>query len=216
MSFYSLAADAMVAFHAAYVGFVLFGMVAILIGIVLRWRWVRNFWFRTIHFVMIAVVVAEALCGVICPLTTWEDDLREMAGETVGQGTFVGRLCNALLFYQPSVDEDISGMSYEQYTIRLEEESRALQRRLAVAYCVFGAAVLLTVIFAPPQRPTGPRWLVRRWERQALQGWHQRLRLHRWLSRPEVGWLVRFLSQIRQMDRMHHRRNPPCLTPPHD
>ena len=55
-------------------------MAAILAGIALRWAWVRNFWFRTIHLAMIAVVVAESLCGIVCPLTDWEDRLREAGG----------------------------------------------------------------------------------------------------------------------------------------
>jgi hypothetical protein len=185
MSFYSLAADAMVAFHAAYVGFVVFGLLAILIGILCHWRWIGNFWFRIIHLVMISVVVCEALSGILCPLTTWEYDLRIKAGETVQQGTFIGRFFHNVL---------ISDAEAEVFT---------------KWYCVFGGVVLATLILAPPQRPTGPRWLVRRWERQALQGWHQRLRLHRWLSRPEVGWLAGFFSQTRQTDTMHRHRNPP-------
>ena len=57
-------ADLIVVFHAAYVSFVVFGLVAILIGAVLRWRWVRNFWFRVIHLTAIGIVVAEALFGI--------------------------------------------------------------------------------------------------------------------------------------------------------
>lgn len=185
MDLYRIAADLLVAFHAAYVGFVVFGLIAILIGIVLRWGWVRNFWFRIIHFAMIGVVVCEALSAILCPLTTWEHDLRIKAGETVQQGTFIGRFFHNVLIY--------------------DAEAEVFTK----LYCVFGGVVLATLILAPPQRPTGPRWLVRRWERQALQGWHQRLRLHRWLSRPEVGWLVRFLSRDRGTHRMQHRRNPP-------
>ena len=153
---YLAAADVLVVIHAAYVGFVLFGMVAILIGMVLQWRWVRNFWFRIVHFAMIAVVVAEALCGVICPLTTWEEDLRELAGKTVEPGTFVGRLCNAVMFYQPSLDEGASDLSFDERAALLKEASQALQRKLTVAYCVFGASVVLTLILAPPRPPTAP------------------------------------------------------------
>jgi len=35
-----------------------------LIGLARGWHWVRNFWFRVVHFLMIAVVVAESLVGV--------------------------------------------------------------------------------------------------------------------------------------------------------
>ena len=39
-------ADLIVVLHAAYVSFVVFGLAAILLGVVFRWRWVRNVWFR--------------------------------------------------------------------------------------------------------------------------------------------------------------------------
>ncbi len=74
-------------------------MAAILLGIVLKWRWVRNFWFRIIHLAMIATVVEKTILGVKCPLTEWEDQLREMAGETVEEGTFIGRMLHGILFW---------------------------------------------------------------------------------------------------------------------
>jgi hypothetical protein len=132
---YLCAADAIVVIHAAYVGFVVFGLVAILVGVALGWKWVRDFWFRIVHFVMIAIVAAEAIGGAICPLTTWEDQLRIMGGGTVEAGTFIGRLCDNMLFV---VDPGV----------------------VRVAHCVFGAVVLLTLVLARPRRPTGPRWLV--------------------------------------------------------
>ena len=76
MTLYRCLADAIVAIHFAYVAFVVVGMAAILLGLVFGWRFVRNFWFRGIHFLMIAVVAAESLADVICPLTTWEYQLR--------------------------------------------------------------------------------------------------------------------------------------------
>jgi hypothetical protein len=132
---YLCAADAIVVVHALYVGFVMFGLAAILVGLALRWRWVRNFWFRMAHFLMIAVVVAEALSGAACPLTTWEDQLREAAGAEVHEGTFIGRICQNVLFVIP--DEDVWKW-----------------------HCAFGTLVLLTLVLAPPRRPAGPRWLV--------------------------------------------------------
>ncbi len=185
MSFYSLAADAMVAFHAAYVGFVVFGLLTILIGILCHWRWIGNFWFRIIHLVMISVVVCEALSGILCPLTTWEYDLRIKAGETVQQGTFIGRFFHNVL---------ISDAEAEVFT---------------KWYCVFGGVVLATLILAPPRRPRRPRWLARLGQEGPADGWDQRLRLGMWLSSPEVAWLVRFLSRGRGPHRMQHRRNPP-------
>ena len=86
MNVYRFLADAVLLLHFVYVAFVVLGMAAILAGIALRWPWVRNFWFRIIHFLMIAVVAAESLCGVLCPLTEWEDTLRELAGEVERTG----------------------------------------------------------------------------------------------------------------------------------
>jgi hypothetical protein len=67
--------------HFAYVTFVIVGLILTLVGAVLHWRWVRNFWFCLMHLSMIGVVVLEAWCGVVCPLTTWENELRELAGQ---------------------------------------------------------------------------------------------------------------------------------------
>ena len=55
---------------------------------------------------MIATVVEESVLGVSCPLTDWEDMLREKAGETVQQGTFIGRILHKLLFWEVSPDID--------------------------------------------------------------------------------------------------------------
>jgi hypothetical protein len=131
---YRLLADVVVAAHAAYVGFVVFGLLLILIGAARGWRWVRNFWFRLVHLAMIVVVVGESLGGITCPLTTLEDHLRELAGETVHSGSFIGRWAHELLFYDapPPV--------------------------FTVIYCVFGAIVVAAFIFAPPH---WPRWPVR-------------------------------------------------------
>ena len=58
---YRLAADAVVIVHYAYVAFVAVGLLAILLGLVCGWRWVRNFWFRSLHLLAILVVAAEAV-----------------------------------------------------------------------------------------------------------------------------------------------------------
>ena len=47
----------------------------------------------------LADLVAEALGGAACPLTTWERELRGLAGQQGQPGSFVGRLVNRLLFY---------------------------------------------------------------------------------------------------------------------
>ena len=65
--FYRLSADLIVLIHFAYVSFVIVGLIAILAGWVLRWKWTRNTTFRVTHLLAIAIVVGEALCGITCP-----------------------------------------------------------------------------------------------------------------------------------------------------
>ena len=86
--------------HAAYVAVVVGGLVLMLAGAVRGWRWTRNFWFRIVHFLMIAVVAGESLLGIVCPLTRWENQLRAAGGEGELPGSFVGRLMHAVLFYE--------------------------------------------------------------------------------------------------------------------
>ena len=129
MMLYPFLADVIAVVHSAWVVFVVLGMVLILVGIVRRWRWVRNFWFRIVHFLMIALVVAESLGGVLCPLTQWEYDLRVKAGQPGRPGSFVGRLVHDTIYFD------------------------APEWMFTVVYCAFGAAVLATLILAPPRRP---------------------------------------------------------------
>ena len=92
----SLAADLILALHVAYVAFVVGGLVAIWIGCALGWSWVRNHWFRVLHFAAIAIVAVEAVVGVMCPLTVLEDMLR--SGGAAGS-SFVQRWLHALLYW---------------------------------------------------------------------------------------------------------------------
>jgi hypothetical protein len=129
MNLYRILADVVVAVHLAYVSFVVLGMLAILIGLVLRWSWVRNFWFRSIHLLMIAIVAVEAMFGILCPLTGWENRLREAAGDVTETRSFVGQWMHNILF----VDVPRPVMN--------------------VCYIIFGLTVLLVYIFAPPRWP---------------------------------------------------------------
>ncbi len=139
MKLYGVLADAIVAVHFAYVAVVVGGMAAILLGIVRRWSWVRNFWFRTVHLLMIAVVAFESLLGITCPLTDWEDSLREASGSPIEHGSFIGRWAHDLLF-----------IDVPPWT-------------MTVCYVAFGLAVLSVFLLAPP------RWPRRRRERDQRQ-----------------------------------------------
>jgi hypothetical protein len=127
---YSTLADVVVAAHAAYVLFVILGLLAILAGVLFRWSWTRNFWFRLAHLAMIGVVVVESVLGIVCPLTTLEQSLREKAGLPAESGSFIGRWVHELLFFQ------------------------APEWVFTIVYCLFGAAVLATFWLAPPRWPS--------------------------------------------------------------
>jgi hypothetical protein len=122
-------ADFVVVFHAIYFSFVVFGLVLILLGIALRWGWVRNFWFRVVHLALIGIVVLEALIGMTCPLTDWEKRLRAMAGEESYTGDFIGHWAHRLIFYD-----------FEPWVF-------------TVLQIAFGLAVLAAFVLAPPRWP---------------------------------------------------------------
>lgn len=97
---YQLLADAVLAIHFAIVLFVIGGLVAIVGGNVYGWRFVNGWLFRAAHLGAIAVVVAQAWLGVVCPLTTLESWLREQAGQAAYETSFIEHWLTRLLFYQ--------------------------------------------------------------------------------------------------------------------
>lgn len=126
---YRFLADVIVVVHFGYVAFVVGGMLLILIGVARRWGWVRNFWFRVLHFLAIALVAAESLFGVVCPLTEWENSLRGAAGDPGEPGSFIGQWIHRLMFFE--VPESV----------------------FTIVYILFGTAVLATLLWAPPRLP---------------------------------------------------------------
>lgn len=96
---YSLLADMVLLLHAFLVACVAAGFVLIIAGMAARWSWIRNFYFRVLHLLVIAAVVMQAWGGVICPLTEWEYRLRHAAGEIVSTEPFVRYWLHRLLFY---------------------------------------------------------------------------------------------------------------------
>jgi len=132
--FYRIAADAVVFVHFGYVAFVVLGLLAVLVGITFRRDWVRNFTFRLLHLAAIGLVVVESWSGITCPLTTLEQDLRRLAGETSYAGSFIGTLVHNLFFFD------------------------APEWVFTICYTLFGLLVVATFILSPPRRP---KWLVR-------------------------------------------------------
>ena len=134
--FYQILADVVVIAHFAYVLFVILGLVAVLVGRLCGWTWTRRFWFRIVHLAMILIVVVEAWCGVTCPLTTWEQQLRSLAGQTTYDGAFIARFVHDMLFFDA-----------EPWVFTL-------------CYTAFGLAVLASFVLAPPlwpkRTPTDP------------------------------------------------------------
>ncbi len=97
---YLLAADALLILHVLFVGFVIFGLVLVLVGKFLDWSWVRNAWFRVAHLAAIGVVVLQSWFGMSCPLTTLEMAFRARAGGPVYGGTFIAHWLQAILYYE--------------------------------------------------------------------------------------------------------------------
>ena len=88
-------ADLILIVHFLFVLFVVGGLAVIWIGALAGWRWVRHFGVRIAHLAAIVFVAGEALAGVWCPLTVWEDALRGRHEEK----SFMARWVHRVLFY---------------------------------------------------------------------------------------------------------------------
>ena len=96
---YGYLADGVVIFHVLYVAYVLIGQQAIIVAAPFKWLWARNPWFRFTHLAAIGIVAVEAIMGWRCPLSTWEEQLRLMGGQTFDSSmSFMGRIFHNLLF----------------------------------------------------------------------------------------------------------------------
>jgi hypothetical protein len=112
---YGFLADAILAVHILLVGYVFFGQLLIWWGLLLGSSWVRNPWFRWTHLILIALVGVEALLNIECPLTRWERQFRELAGQTVNGEAFLGRLLHHLIY----VDCPLSALNGMQFCFAL-------------------------------------------------------------------------------------------------
>jgi hypothetical protein len=160
--YYSYLADLIVATHLVYVSYVVLGQVLILLGIALRWSWIRVRWFRISHLIMIWIVAVEAVFGVTCPLTTWENQVRRWANQPYDDRSFIGRCMDHLLFVNYSapvvVPPQEAAPSAPDTEVTPEpapdggaaaEEERELD--LTAAYLAFALLTTLTYILAPPR-----------------------------------------------------------------
>lgn len=95
-----LLADAILVLHVAVVAFVVGGLLLILLGGALRWRWVRRPGFRWTHLALVGFIVAQTWLGELCPLTTWEQDLRGAAGQVTHDQGFIEFWLGRLIFLE--------------------------------------------------------------------------------------------------------------------
>lgn len=119
-----MVADLLLVVHFLIAAFIAGGLVLVWIGAALDWAWVRNRWFRYLHLGAIVFVAGEAVLGVACPLTVWEDMLRG----NLRPESFVGRWVHYFLYY------------------------RAPEWVFTVAYVAWAAASALTLVLVPPRR----------------------------------------------------------------
>jgi hypothetical protein len=68
-------AEAVLAAHLAIILFNLFGLVAVPLGALCDWRFVRISWWRVLHVLLLAAVAAQAALGRACILTLWQYQL---------------------------------------------------------------------------------------------------------------------------------------------
>lgn len=94
-----LLADAVLLLHVLFVAFVVLGLLAIYLGGLLGWHWVRHRWFRLVHLGAIGYVVVQAWLGAVCPLTTLEMALRAEASSATYAGSFIQHWLQRLLYY---------------------------------------------------------------------------------------------------------------------
>jgi hypothetical protein len=97
---YQLLADAVLTVHFALVVFVVGALPLIVIGNARGLIFVNGWWFRLAHLAAIAVVVAQAWLGVVCPLTTLEGWLRAQAGQATYESSFIEHWLTRILFYE--------------------------------------------------------------------------------------------------------------------
>jgi hypothetical protein len=96
----ALLADALLALHAGVVLFVVGLLPLVLIGGARGWRWVRRRGLRLTHLGLMLFIAAQAWLGQLCPLTAWEQALRQRAGQAAYQESFIEHWLSRLLYWE--------------------------------------------------------------------------------------------------------------------
>ena len=73
-------AETILAAHIAIILFNVFGLIAVPLGAIRGWRFVRVRWWRVLHLVLLAAVAVQAVAGRACILTFWQAALAGRAG----------------------------------------------------------------------------------------------------------------------------------------
>jgi Protein of Unknown function (DUF2784) len=121
-------ADLFLAAHVGVVAFVVIGEALFLIGGWRGWLWVRMFWLRVLHLALMAFIAAQAWLGETCPLTIWEQDLRDIAGQSSYRESFIEHWLSRLLYIEAPWWVFVAG------------------------YTIFVALVIATWRWVPPRR----------------------------------------------------------------
>ena len=128
---YRLLAHIVLLIHFAFVAFVVLGLLIIWLGCFLRWRFVRNFYFRAAHILSMAIVLMESLFDYECPLTIWEIGLRKRGGQIVYEDTtFMQDWIHKIMFFEPDNPSIFT-----------------------IIYTCFFAVLVLSFIFVRPKLP---------------------------------------------------------------
>lgn len=106
------------------VAYVIGGTFYIWVGAWRHWPGIRAPLFRYSHLGVMLFVAIEAVMGLVCPLTRWEDQLR---GELPRVG-FVARWVGRLIYY------DLPGWVF------------------TTAYVLLAVALIVTLVWLPPRR----------------------------------------------------------------
>ena len=119
-------ADIILIIHFMFVLFVVASLPLIWMGEWLHLKFARNFVFRLTHLAAILFVVGESLIGIICPLTSWENELRGIKAEQ----SFIQYWLHRMLYYD--FPEGV----------------------LTASYVVFALLVAITFKLIPPDIPS--------------------------------------------------------------
>lgn len=133
MRIYSILADLVLISHASVVAFNLFSLPVIIIGRLFKREFVHNPWFRYSHLASMGVVVLLAVFNKICPLTEWEGKLRSL--DTAGfayRKTIIQQWVGECIYYE-----------FAWSTV-------------ALAYCIWFIAILVTLWLIPIRRQRNP------------------------------------------------------------